>query len=179
MTTSDPREILCLPDPRLRAPARTVRLPDSEIERLVDDLTAAMRAARGLGLAAPQVGRDARVAVVEADGTRLVLINPEIVGQRGVQQGWEGCLSLPNLVALVDRPAEVVVAGVNLAGRPVRHRCVGLLARAVAHEVDHLSGRLYVDLVDPAALVDVREHPTPPTNNTTPPKPTPAEAVNR
>jgi peptide deformylase len=63
---------------------------------------------------------------------------------------------------MVERPAEVTVAGVDRGGRPVRHRCAGLLARAVAHEVDHLAGRLYVDLVDPAGLVDVREHPTPP-----------------
>ena len=136
-------------------------LPDPDEVETVADLLAAMRAARGLGLAAPQVGRDVRVAVVEAEGAQLVLLNPEIVGRRGLQRGWEGCLSVPDLVALVDRPAELTVAGLDRAGRPFRRRCTGLLARAVAHEVDHLAGRLYVDLVPPEALVDVREHPTP------------------
>lgn len=179
MNTPNPREILCLPDPRLRAPARAVRLPDPELERLIDELSAAMRAARGLGLAAPQVGRDTRVAVVEADGRQLVLINPEIVGRRGRQRGWEGCLSVPNLVALVDRPAEVTVAGIDRGGSSVRYRCAGLLARAVAHEVDHLEGRLYVDLVGLDSLVDVREHPTPPTTEPKPASTTSAEAANR
>ena len=179
MPTRDLPPILCLPDPRLRSSARTVRLPDPEVERLIDELSASMRAARGLGLAAPQIGRDERVAVVEADGRQLVLINPEIVARRGRQLGWEGCLSVPNLVAHVQRPAEVTVVGIDRGGRPVRYRCSGLLARAVAHEVDHLAGRLYVDLVDPASLVDVREHPTPPTVDPKVASTTPAEAVNR
>ena len=159
------RPIVCAPDRRLRKAAQTVRVPDPRIDRLVEILFATMRSARGLGLAAPQVGRDARVAVVEVGDSRLVLINPEIVEHHGSQQGWEGCLSVPHLVANVERPAEVTVAGIDLGGRAVRYRCAGLVARAVAHEVDHLAGRLYVDLVDPNALVDVRDHPTPATIN--------------
>ena len=158
----DVRPIVCLPDERLRAAARPVCLPDATVDRLLDELFATMASARGLGLAAPQVGVDLRVAVVEIAGTRLELINPRIVGARGRDLGWEGCLSVPDRVARVERPAEVAVAGIDRAGHAVRHRCTGLLARAVAHEVDHLHGRLYVDLIDPADLVDTREHPSPP-----------------
>ncbi len=165
MAASPALEILCLPDARLRAHARLALVPDPQVDRLVDALLETMRTARGLGLAAPQVGSDVCVAVVEADGARLVLINPEIVGRRGRQLGWEGCLSVPNLVAEVERPAELTVAGLDRVGRPVRHRCTGLLARTVAHEMDHLAGRLFVDLVPPEGLVDVREHPTPPSRS--------------
>ncbi len=156
------RPIVCLPDRRLRRPARTVRLPDHGVDRLVEELFATMRSASGLGLAAPQIGRDARVAVIEVEGVRLVLINPEVVDARGIQVGWEGCLSVPHLVAQVARPADVTVAGLDLAGHAVRYRGSGLVARAIAHEVDHLAGRLYVDLVEPGELIDTREHPEPP-----------------
>jgi peptide deformylase len=159
---ADVRPILRLPDDRLRAAARPAGLPDPAVDQLLDDLLATMAAARGLGLAAPQVGVDLRVAVVEVAGARLELINPRIVGAHGRDRGWEGCLSVPDRVARVERPAEVVVAGIDRAGRAIRQRCTGLLARAVAHEVDHLEGRLYVDMIDPADLVDTREQPTPP-----------------
>jgi peptide deformylase len=156
------RAILRLPDPRLRAAAVAARPQDPELDRLLDELAAAMAASRGLGLAAPQLGVGLRVAVVEVARTRLELVNPSVVSRRGRDLGWEGCLSVPDRVARVERPAELVVAGVDRAGFAVRYRCSGLLARAVAHEVDHLEGRLYVDLVDPSELVDTLLHPTPP-----------------
>jgi peptide deformylase len=162
MPTPAALPIVCMPDPRLRARARSVHLPDPGVDDVIEQLLSAMRQARGFGLAAPQLGLDLRVAVVEVEGTQLVLLNPQVVERRGTQRGWEGCLSVPNMVAQVDRPAELTVAAHDRKGRGVRHRCSGLLARAVAHEVDHLAGRLYVDLVPPDSLVDVREHPTPP-----------------
>lgn len=157
--------IVIYPDARLSRRAQQVSLPRPAVDLLVEELLSTMRAARGLGLAAPQIGIDMRVAVVEVAGSTLVLINPKITRQRGHQMGWEGCLSVPHMVAQVPRPAEVVVSGLDLAGRPVRYRGDGLTARAIVHEIDHLEGRLYVDLVDPTDLVDVRENPTPPTSD--------------
>ncbi|MGC8634812.1 MAG: peptide deformylase [Candidatus Limnocylindrales bacterium] len=164
------RPIVVAPAPVLRAPARPVRLPDPGVSRLVDELFATMRANAGLGLAAPQLGDSLRVAVVEAEGRQFVLVNPTLVAARGNVPGWEGCLSVPYLVGWLGRPAEVVVTGLDLAGHRVRWRARGLAARAIAHELDHLEGRLYLDRIAPAGrpqdLVDTREHPTPPARRT-------------
>jgi peptide deformylase len=151
--------ILTLPDDRLHAPNRAVKLPDRGLRRLVDDMVVTMRLARGLGLAAPQVGESLRLAVVEVEGRLYVLGNPTIVRSEGSLLDWEGCLSVPDRVAQVARASDVVVAADDIEGRHVRYRGKALLARAFQHEVDHLAGRLYVELVDPADLVDTREHP--------------------
>jgi len=154
--------LVTLPAPALRLRAGQVRLPNPGLARFVDELFETMRAAGGVGLAAPQVGRSIRLAVVEVADERLVLVNPEIVGRSGRQLGWEGCLSVPHTVAPVERALEVVVRGRDLAGHSVRYRRRGLVARAIEHEVDHLEGRLCVDLVEAAALVDTRLNPSPP-----------------
>ena len=75
---------------------------------------------------------------------------------------WEGCLSIPDHVAQVRRAAEIVVVADDIEGRQIRHRATGLLARAFQHEMDHLAGRLYIDLIDPSELVDTRVHPVAP-----------------
>lgn len=158
----DRRQILIDPDARLRAPNRAVRLPDRGLRRLVDDLVVTMRLAKGLGLAAPQVGESLRLAVVEVDGRLYVLGNPTIVRGAAPTSDWEGCLSVPHRLAKIARADEVVIAADDIEGRTVRYRGRGLLARAFQHEIDHLAGRLYVDLVDPSELVDTRVHPVPP-----------------
>ncbi len=132
---------------------------------LVDDLRATMAAHAGMGLATPQIGVRRCVAVVRVASVEIVLIDPAIETQRGRQAGWEGCLSIPDRVAWVVRPAEVVVSTLDLRGRRYRVRATDLVARAVVHEVDHLRGRLYSDLVGPDALVDTREHPAPPSGS--------------
>ncbi len=157
------RPIRCLPDPILRGATRPVRLPDRGLRRLVEDMVETMRQSRGVGLAAPQVGEALRLAVVEVEGRLLVLGNPALVRSVTPVVGWEGCLSVPDRVAQVARAGEVVVAADDLEGRRIRCRGSGLMARAMQHELDHLVGRLYVDLVGPADLVDTRIHPTPST----------------
>lgn len=156
------RRILIYPDDGLRAPTRAVKLPDRALRRLVDDMVVTMRVTKGLGLAAPQIGEPLRLAVVEVAGRLFVLGNPSLVRSGPTEIDWEGCLSVPDRVAKVARASEVVVAADDIEGRRVHHRGRGLLARAFLHELDHLAGRLYLDLVDPSELVDTRLHPVPP-----------------
>ena len=154
--------ILLVPDERLRRPARPVRLPDLAVEHLVDRLVAELLGAPAVGVAAQQVGGSVAVAVVQDQGSELVLANPRITRRNGSQAGWEACLSVPHLVGWVERPLEVTVEADDLQGRRHRHQATGLMARALVHEVEHLEGRLYLDDLSPERLVDTREHPTPP-----------------
>ena len=136
-------------------PARRVRVPDAGIRRLANEMLAAMRAAGGLGLAAPQVGEPLAFAIVEIEGHLLELANPVLVRATGTQDGWEGCLSVPGRVARIARAAEVVVQAEDLVGNRIRVRRSGLEARAILHELDHLAGRLYVDLVPAEEILAV------------------------
>lgn len=156
------RPILTLPDERLRSPSLSVKLPDRHLRRLVDEMVVTMRLANGIGLAAPQIGEPYRLAVVEVANQLFVLGNPTLVRQGASLIDWEGCLSIPDHVAKVARASEIVIAADDIEGRHVRYRGRGLLARAFQHEIDHLAGRLYTDLVEPGEVVDTREHPEAP-----------------
>jgi peptide deformylase len=122
---------------------------DDDVRRLVDDLFETMHAARGVGLAANQVGVARRVAVVdvgEDDPGQLILINPVIVSRsEDVESAEEGCLSIPDVFGEVERPAAVVVEALDRDGRPWRAEVHGYKARAVQHEIDHLDGVLFLD----------------------------------
>ena len=151
------REIRTLEDPILRQKARKVHRFDRELGQLIDDMIETMRAAPGVGLAAPQVGVLARVIVVEVPkdeedpeaGTLLYeMVNPEIVkASREIVEGEEGCLSIPGYVGDVPRHRMVVVRGQDRFGRPVRVRAYDFLARVFQHEIDHLDGILFIDRV--------------------------------
>jgi len=156
------RRILLDPDPRLRAATRAVHLPDKGLRRLIDEMVVTMRKAGGVGLAAPQIGEPLRLAVVEVKGLLTVIGNPAIVRTGFPAVDWEACLSIPERVAQVRRAAEIVIVADDIEGRRIRHRGTGLLARAFQHEIDHLAGRLYIDLVDPTEVVDTRLHPIAP-----------------
>lgn len=156
------RRILVDPDPQLRAVNRAVHLPDHGLRRLIDDMVVTMRKAEGVGLAAPQIGESLRLAVIEVDGVVRVIGNPAVVKMGSPAVDWEGCLSVPERVGQVRRASEIVIVADDIEGRRIRHRGSGLLARAFQHEIDHLAGRLYIDLVDPSELVDTRLHPTAP-----------------
>ena len=120
-----------------------------ELPALLKDMWATMRAARGVGLAAPQIGLSLRVAVIdvrpEGKSHQLVLINPEIVSLEGDLNDEEGCLSLPGIYAKLQRRARARVRALDEHGEPWEATGEGLLARAFQHEIDHLDGRLYVD----------------------------------
>lgn len=143
------RPLHLLGSPVLRQRAASVAAVDDDVRRLVDDLFETMRAAKGVGLAANQVGVARRVAVVdvgEDDPPPLVLINPLIVA-RGPERDTveEGCLSIPDIYGEVERDLEITVEAQDRDGRPFRVDLHGYKARAAQHEIDHLDGILFVD----------------------------------
>jgi peptide deformylase len=146
------RPILKYGDTVLHASARAVDGITPDIDRLVDDMIETMYAAPGVGLAAPQVGVPLRIFVVDISVGRdpagpIVMINPEFVERDGMQLEEEGCLSVPGFNATVVRPSRVVVKGLDRDGNEHRREGTGLLARAFQHEMDHLDGTLFVDLL--------------------------------
>ena len=143
------RPLHLLGSPVLRQRAQPVAPADANIRELVDDLFETMRAAKGIGLAANQVGVAQRVAVVDVGEDLeppLVLINPRIVEVGAESESAEeGCLSIPDVYAEVDRAYSVVVEAIDRDARPYRVTVTGLKARAVQHEIDHLDGILFLD----------------------------------
>jgi peptide deformylase len=138
------------PDPVLRVDCRPVTDFGPELRKLAADMIETMHAAPGVGLAAPQVGVDLRIAVIDLsvgeDPKQVyVIVNPEIVESSGSETGEEGCLSLPGISDKVDRPGSVLVRALDLAGKPIEIQAEQWLARAFCHEIDHLHGVLFVD----------------------------------
>lgn len=140
--------ILQLGDPILRQPAIEVHRFDRTLGHLLDDMTETMRDAPGVGLAANQIGRSERVCVIEIEGRHLELVNPMLKRIDGTQTDLEGCLSLHGFYAPATRADHAVVTAKDRRGRPVRVSGRGFLARALQHELDHLDGKLYVDLLE-------------------------------
>ena len=145
--------IVKLGDPVLETPAETiVEFDTPELNQLIEDMFESMYAAKGVGLAAPQIGLSRRIAVVDASAgqdpaQRLVLINPEIVNTEGAQVGEEGCLSIPGFREQVKRAKRVTVRACDAKGAVFEKTGEDLLARAFLHETDHLNGRLYISHV--------------------------------
>ena len=151
-------EIVTYPDPILLSEARSVPKVTRRVRRLARDMLETMHAASGVGLAAPQVGVQQRVIVVDVGENPITLVNPEITAAEGEQVGLEGCLSLPDLVGEVRRAEWVVVKGLNRRGKPITVEGEGLLARALQHEVDHLDDILFIARIkDPTRLWRVSE----------------------
>jgi peptide deformylase len=134
-----------LGSPVLRQRSAEIGNVDDEVRRLVQDLFETMDAARGVGLAANQVGVARRVAVVDADGDRFALIDPVIVESEGRSTAEEGCLSIPEIYGDVSRPERIVVEAMDHDGNRYRREASGLKARAIQHEIDHLDGILFLD----------------------------------
>ena len=137
----------------LRRRADEVAGPDPELDRLIESMFETMYDAQGIGLAAPQVGISRRVIVVdvnEPDQVPFAMLNPVVVeSSEERDRGEEGCLSIPGITGVVDRPLRVVVEGVARAGKPMRIEADGMLARCLQHEIDHLDGVLFVDRLSP------------------------------
>jgi peptide deformylase len=139
------RPIVQLGDPRLRLKGLPVDSFGKYLHELLDDMTATMRDAPGVGLAAPQVGEPLQACVVEVGGNLYELMNPRIVKETGDERDLEGCLSLPGYYAYVTRREKVWVVAQNRFGRKGKVSGVGFLARALQHELDHLEGKLFID----------------------------------
>jgi peptide deformylase len=138
------------PDPVLRVKCRRVETFDEALRKLAVNMVETMHAAPGVGLAAPQVGVDLRLAVVDVSvgedpGALRVLVNPEIVRREGAETDTEGCLSLPGITDKVDRPLAITVRAQDLTGKPFELDAEEYLARAICHEADHLDGVLFTD----------------------------------
>ncbi len=137
-------------DPVLERPAETVtEFGTPELEKLLEDMFESMYAAKGVGLAAPQIGIGRRIAVIDPSNgqdpaQRLVLINPEIIRLEGSQAGEEGCLSIPGFREQVKRARTATIRAQNAKGDVYEKTGEDLLARAFQHETDHLNGRLYI-----------------------------------
>lgn len=146
-------EIQLLGAPVLRQKAAPVDVVDDEVRALVRDMFETMYEADGQGLAAPQVGVSRRIIVVDVpthESPRLALINPRVLERsREVARGAEGCLSIPGVYEVVERPTRVVVEALDQDGAPVRIDADGDLARCLQHEIDHLDGILFIDHLSP------------------------------
>ena len=150
--SSPPRKIYPIVkygDPVLERPGAPVQKFDAELEELAEDMFASMYAAQGVGLAAPQIGKSIRFAVVDVTGgknpeAKIVLANPEVTHAEGEVREEEGCLSIPGFRGYVVRPQFVTVKAQNVKGEPFEIRGENLLARAFCHEIDHLNGILFL-----------------------------------
>jgi len=144
------RPVLKYGSKELTTVSSPVSVYGEDLQELVRDMTDTMYAESGIGLAAPQVGVNLRVIVVDVegpDGNRdaLKLINPQILSSEGREKGEEGCLSIPGFTALVERPQKIKVQAEDPEGGRIELDAEGMLARVICHEVDHLDGILYLD----------------------------------
>ncbi|HET6761636.1 MAG TPA: peptide deformylase [Gemmatimonadaceae bacterium] len=143
-------DIRVLGDPVLRKPAKPVTEVTDELRKLIADMFETMYAAEGIGLAAPQVGRTERLAVVDVEGKKFALINPEVLATAGLpEKAEEGCLSIPDIYGDVERPAEVTIRAIDENGNQYEETATQLLGRCFQHEIDHLDGKLFIDYLSP------------------------------
>lgn len=143
-------EILQYPDSRLNVPAQRVEKIDAATRKLVDDMTETMYAAPGVGLAATQVDVHRQIIVIDVSEDRSdlrVFINPEITRREGVAVNQEGCLSVPGIYDNVERAESVTVTALDCNGARFTLNASGMLAACIQHEIDHLSGRVFVELL--------------------------------
>ncbi len=146
------RKIIYLPDPILRAVCQRVDKIDDTLQILIDDMFETMYHVNGVGLAAPQIGVKLRLSVVDVTGDKtqqLVLINPEIIASSGRIEYQEGCLSVPGVYENVFRAEKVTVRAQDQTGKIFEITADGLLGECLQHEIDHLNGKLFVDLLSP------------------------------
>lgn len=144
--------IIYLPDPRLRQVSKPVEIFDEALSTLIDDMFETMYKARGVGLAAPQIGINIRLAVVDVSNNKsqqLVLVNPEIISQVGEAEYSEGCLSVPGAYDKVKRAEKVRMRAFDRHGQMYEMDAEALLAECLQHEIDHLNGKLFIDLLSP------------------------------
>ena len=140
--------IILHPDERLNKVTEPIEYVTDEIVTLLDDMYETMIAHDGIGIAAPQIGKNLRIAVIEVEeNDRFDLINPEIIDRKGTSIDVEGCLSVPETYGTVKRADEVTVRYYDREGSEMEVTAYGYLARAFQHEIDHLDGKLFIDQI--------------------------------
>jgi len=141
----EPLEIKKYPDSALRKKALEVKeITDTEV-KLFEEMLFTMRHFAGIGLAAPQIGISKNLIVVDIGEGPIKLANPVVLNAKGSDKMEEGCLSMPGVVVVIDRPDKIMVSGLNEKGRVVELEAQGILARVLQHEIDHLRGKLIID----------------------------------
>lgn len=173
----DDLKIILYPDPRLKKISAPVTSFDERLRALAERMLELMRGANGVGLAAPQVGENIRLFVMNATqqpGDDRVYVNPELSDPDGEEEAEEGCLSLPGIHLNVARSRQLRMRALDLDGRPIEEAATGFAARVWQHEVDHLNGTMLTDRMGPVAKMANRrtlnelrekyeaEHPPPP-----------------
>jgi peptide deformylase len=148
------REVVQFPDPRLKLVSRPITEITDAIRELAADMIEVMYDEPGIGLAAPQVGANVRLFVIDTEWSDetvgrhpTVVLNPEISEREGRITWDEGCLSVPDYNAVVERDAKITLHGIDLEGKPIVERAEGLRAVCIQHEVDHLDGILFIDRI--------------------------------
>lgn len=151
-------KVITAENPILRRKAKKIHRFDPSIQKLADDMFETMHAARGVGLAAPQIAQSIRIFVAEFEDHKVAMVNPEIVKAEGEVLGIEGCLSIPGYIGENIRRAEkIVVKGQDVRGKAIKVNAEGWFARVLQHEIDHLDGILFLDRLDRPE--DLREVP--------------------
>jgi len=143
------RKICVYPDPVLREPTEKITLFDEELMMIVNDMRETMHVSDGIGLAGPQVGIAKKIAVIEYNGEKYVLINPVILERKELNTVEEGCLSFPGIYEKVESPEYIKVRYYDEKGELIEKEIEGFLACVFSHEIDHLNGKLLIDRVSP------------------------------
>lgn len=146
------RKVIYLPDPRLRKANAPITVFDDALQTLIEDMFETMYHERGVGLAAPQIGVNIRLSVIDTIGDKsqqLVLVNPEIIHQEGEVEYLEGCLSVPTAYDKVKRAKTVTIRAQNRHGEWFEMTASDLLGECFQHEIDHLNGKLFIDKLSP------------------------------
>lgn len=149
--------IVTVPADVLRRKAKPVERVTKRVQKLIRDMAETMYDAKGVGLAAPQVGVSQQIIVADDGEGLIALINPRITRREGAEVDVEGCLSIPDIVAYVERATTIEIEGLDERGRPVRFQAEGYLARILQHEVDHLNGVLITDIAESVRQVEDEE----------------------
>ena len=148
------REIIRYPNPILRKKCSAVKKVDAPIQKLIDDMIETMHTAPGVGLAAPQVGENLRVIVVDIGEGAFAVVNPKTKKKNRILQTFEeGCLCLPGIVGPVERASQVTVEGLDRQGQKLIIEAEGFLATVLQHEIDHLDGIVFLDRVKDKSLI--------------------------
>ena len=149
----DRRDIRKFPDPILREKAEPVEDINGDIIALIKRMEVIMQRAKGIGLAANQIGIRKSIVVADVDGDKVSIVNPLILESYGEDRMEEGCLSIPNTYIEITRPTGVVIRGIDEEGSEVQREYGGLIARVIQHEIDHLQGTLIVDYPSPSEFI--------------------------